>query len=65
MNTVATLCRRSTEDCLGAIDEIENAQAPESEGGENITPTEATRIRMRVLAAAALSNNAAEISVLE
>jgi hypothetical protein len=62
MNEVVQLCRRSAEDSLAAVDEMEAAQAPESEGGENITPTEATRIRLRVLSAAALSVNASEIA---
>lgn len=43
---------------------MDEAQAPDSEGGENITPTEAKKIRVFAQKSAELDHNAAEMATV-
>ena len=59
---IGAIAREAESHDHEAIAEMEAAQCPRSDGGEFITRTEATRIRMRVLKSALLDNEAAALA---
>ena len=59
---LAALARAAEAHDREAMAEIEAAQGPKSEGGELITPREASRIRLHVLKSALLDNDAATLA---
>jgi hypothetical protein len=59
---IAAIAREAESHDHEAIAEIDAAQCPRSEGGQLITPLEATRIRMRVLKSAVLDSEAASLA---
>ncbi len=62
MNTLATKCREAENFDLDALDQLKAAQQPDSDGGTTITPREAQRVRMLVLASSICDNEAATIA---
>ena len=52
---VPQIAREAEQNCIAALTELRLAMAPESEGGETVTPEEASRISFHINDAAGLS----------